>query len=66
MSATDAPALMSADELAEKTGFSLQRIWYVARTGLLPSVRCGRRIFFNRQIVDAWLAGQKPETGKAS
>lgn len=59
------PALMSAEDLAEKTGFSLQRVWYIARTGLLPSVRCGRRVFFNREAVEAWLQGA-PQTEQAS
>ena len=67
MTSTPAPALMTAEELAERTGFSRQRIWYAARTGLLPSIRCGHRVFFNRELVEAWLRGAAPaENGKAS
>lgn len=65
MSDGHAPALMTAEEFAEKTGFSLQRTWYLARTGVLPSVRCGRRVFFNREAVDSWLRGEA-QSGKAS
>lgn len=48
--------LMTAKELADATGLPLQRIWFAGRTGLLPSVRLGRRMFFGRAAVDEWIA----------
>ena len=44
-------ALMSAEEVAAASGFSLQRVWYLARTGGLPVVRVGRRTFFRRDEI---------------
>jgi len=61
---TPAPVLLSAEDLARMTGFSLQRVWFLARTGLLPSVRAGRRIYFSRAAVEAWLSGET--AGQAS
>lgn len=49
--------LMDAQELADLTGWSLQRIWDLARRGLVPHVKVGRRVFFPRRSVEAWLEG---------
>ena len=32
-----------------------QRVWQLARGGVLPCIRLGRRVFFRRHDLDAWI-----------
>jgi hypothetical protein len=54
--------------LAERLGLpaplSRQRVWWLLRTGQLPSVRIGRRVFTTTAFVEAFLAsGGTPRRG---
>lgn len=44
-------ALVTADEIAEATHMSRSTVYELAKAGVLPSVRVGRRIRFDREKV---------------
>lgn len=35
---------------------SPQRMWHCARTGIIPVIRIGRRVWFNTEQLDAFIA----------
>jgi excisionase family DNA binding protein len=48
--------LLSADEVAQRLGFSKQTIWGMARRGELPTVRIGtRRVKFSSDDLERWI-----------
>lgn len=49
-------ALVTADEIAEATHMSRSTVYELAKGGVLPSVRVGRRIRFDREKVMTVLA----------
>ncbi len=51
----EAPRLHDADWLADLLGVSRQRAYALAREGLVPCVRIGRRIRFNEQAIIRWI-----------
>src|SRR5215469_16071695 len=54
-----APArLLDVDhpELRRLIPLSRQGLYSAARQGLIPHVRCGRRIFFDKTQIEAWIA----------
>jgi excisionase family DNA binding protein len=56
--------LLTAEELAEHLGVSKQRVYELARLGLLPCVRLGRAVRFATQAVEAWISsGGRPLPG---
>ncbi|MGH8201037.1 MAG: helix-turn-helix domain-containing protein [Steroidobacteraceae bacterium] len=57
-------ALATAEEIGEATRMSRATIYELAKTGVLPSVRVGRRIRFDREKVMTVLAAQS--TGNLS
>lgn len=52
---SDAPEVMSIDELAEYLQLSPATIHRLAREGALPGRKFGRRWWFSASAVDAWL-----------
>lgn len=57
-------ALVTADEIGEATHMSRSTVYELAKAGVLPSVRVGRRIRFDRLRVMAVLASRS--TGSLS
>lgn len=55
----EAHRLMDAEELAIFLGWTLQRVWAAARAGHIPCLKVGRRRYFPRRAVEAWLEGGK-------
>lgn len=51
--------LLTADEVAERLKVPRSWVYRAARSGALPSVRCGRYRRFDEADVEAWIAGQK-------
>ena len=51
-------ALVTADEIGEATHMSRSTVYELAKAGILPSVRVGRRIRFDREKVMAALASR--------
>ncbi len=49
--------LLTANALAKHLGVSRQRVYELARLGLLPCVRLGRAVRFAPQAVEAWISG---------
>ena len=47
--------LLRAVEVAEELGVSVPRVYELARTGLIPSVRIGRQIRFHADQLRAWV-----------
>ena len=47
--------LMTARQLAELLGISLPRTYVLAQGGVLPVVRVGRGVRFDRVAVERWL-----------
>jgi excisionase family DNA binding protein len=48
--------LLTAKQTAELLQVTLPRVYELARTGLIPSVRMGRQIRFNEEALRAWAA----------
>lgn len=57
-------ALVTADEIAEATQMSRSTVYELTKAGVLPSVRVGRRIRFDREKVLTTLAARS--TGNLS
>ena len=57
--------LVTADEIGEATHMSRSTVYELAKAGVLPSVRVGRRIRFDRDKVMAVLAS-RPAAGQSS
>lgn len=58
------PKLLTPSELAQETGLDRRLIVVAARDGLLPCVRLGRRLLFDRAAVQEWIrAGGKTYPG---
>ncbi len=51
--------LLTADEVAERLKVQRSWVYRAARSGALPSVRCGRYRRFDEADVEDWIAGQK-------
>src|SRR3954464_5641413 len=51
------PADLAAQYLAQRFGLvvSKQRVWHLARAGLLPCVRIGRKIWFQVEALNAFV-----------
>ena len=49
------PRVLTAAEVADQTGLSLQRVYELTRSGDLPSVRLGRACRYSAPRVSAWL-----------
>lgn len=48
--------LLTAKQTAELLQVTLPRVYELARTGLIPSVRMGRQIRFNEEALRVWAA----------
>jgi excisionase family DNA binding protein len=48
--------LLTANECADQLGLSVQRVYELARLGLLPSVRFGRSVRFAQAALDDFIA----------
>jgi len=48
--------LLDAFQVAELLAVSPKHIYRLAREGLLPCVRVGRRIRFDKEQIDRWVA----------
>jgi excisionase family DNA binding protein len=47
--------LLQADEVAAMLGVSVQRVYALAREGLLPSVKLGRQVRFDSKQLEEWI-----------
>lgn len=47
--------LLRAAEVGQLLGISTWSVWDLARKGLIPVVRIGRRVRFRRKSVERWL-----------
>jgi excisionase family DNA binding protein len=47
--------LLHANDVAEMLGVSTARVYELARTGILPSVRIGRQVRFSAASIGAWI-----------
>ena len=54
--------LVTADEIGEATHMSRSTVYELAKAGVLPSVRVGRRIRFDREKVMSVLASRSTDT----
>ncbi len=54
-SSDDMPCLHDADWLATLLGVSRQRAYALAREGLVPCVRIGRKVAFDERAVFRWI-----------
>jgi len=54
--------LVTADEIGEATHMSRSTVYELAKAGVLPSVRVGRRIRFDRERVMSVLASRSTAT----
>lgn len=52
--------MMTVHDVAEFTGWTPRQVWQLTRTGSLPPVRVGRRIYFNRRAVEEFLGMPQP------
>ncbi len=52
---------MTAIELADLTGWDLQRVYALTRAGALPVIRAGRRVYYPRPAVLRLLAAGNGE-----
>lgn len=50
------PRLMTAQETAKILGVSKNRLYELAKNGLIPSCRLGRQVKFDRTQIEEWLA----------
>ena len=53
--------LMDAGDVADRLGMGRRTVLYFARVGVLPAVRIGRHVRFDRQQLEDWIR----EGGKA-
>ncbi len=51
-----APVLRNADWMAGLLGVSRQRAYVLAREGIVPSVRIGRRVMFEEGAIIRWIS----------
>ena len=51
----DPNELITAHQVASRLGTNSRRVYSLARTGLLPAVRMGRRVMFDRKQIEAWI-----------
>jgi len=62
------PRLLRAKEVADATGESVQRVYFLARTEQMPSIRLGRSMRFSQVAVREWLerggTGWEPGSGE--
>ena len=56
-------ATMTADEVAEWLGLSVETIYRKARSGELPALRIGRRWRFLRGALEQWASGEEERPG---
>lgn len=54
------PRLLTAQQVADRTGLSLWSVYHYARVGTLPSKRLGRSVRFLAAEVDAAVTGLPP------
>ena len=47
--------LLGVEEVETLTGLSRWRLWALARTGRIPTVRVGRLYRFDRVALDRWI-----------
>ncbi len=48
--------LLSPDEVARLFGESRQWVYRMAREGVLPAVRCSRKVKFSQQAINEFIA----------
>lgn len=56
---------LSVIEVADLIGVSHTCIYMMVREGQIPHVRVRSRIIFHRDVIEAWLRGERPESKKA-
>lgn len=51
----DTPELVGVEDVGKRLGLSRQRVYSLAREGLLPCIRLGRSVRFDPMVVEAFL-----------
>lgn len=52
-----ATPLMRAPEVAKWLNLTTARVYELTRIGAIPSIRIGRQVRYDRERLQAWLAG---------
>ena len=47
--------LQAIDYAVQRTGLSAQSIYEACRQNTIPHVRCGRRVLFDQDVLEAWI-----------
>lgn len=47
--------LISADDAADVLGLKIPQVYALARDGIVPSVRVGRRVMFSLRALEDWI-----------
>jgi excisionase family DNA binding protein len=63
---TLAPRLLSVEALAKYLGRSRVSVQHLIATEAFPVVRADRRVFIDRQDVDAWIERNKDRKGECT
>ena len=50
------PLLISAVQAAKELGISPRSLWTQTRSGIIPSIRLGRRVMYSPSILQDWVA----------
>jgi excisionase family DNA binding protein len=53
---TSGKQLLTAEDVAERLGVSMQWVWAQTRAGNIPHVKLGRYRRYRPETIDAWLA----------
>lgn len=52
---TDAPTMMTAQDVADRLGVRLHRVYELTRRDILPHVRLGRQLRYDPAALEAWI-----------
>ena len=55
----DPPRLISAKEVGQRLGISVQAVYKFAKGRILPTVRIGRYVRFEQASIEAWIKTRK-------
>lgn len=59
---SEAPRYMTIDECAAYSRLSVDHIYHLASEGKLRCAKLGKRVIFDREDVDRWIARRKTKT----
>lgn len=58
------PSVMTIDQVSEYTGISKDAIYRKTGAGLIPHSKRGKRLYFDRGKIDAWLLGNSVDPAR--